>query len=707
MAMEIGVGPKTKIFAALAGMAAVAVVSFVAIILFPILPGSVTGAVDDIGEGAAALIAALACAWAAWKTAGQIRFAWWLLAISAGLWSAGEAVWSYYGVVLGVTPPSPGWPDVGFLPSTAFAFAGVRAFWGAPRGTSSAWRVWLDAVIIALALLFSAWIFGLRFVWEDFGDSGGRRLLDLAYPLADILIGTVLILAIRRATRRRKARVLLLLGGVAAIAIADSAFAYVAASGVDPNRATVLDTGWVAGYLMIALAAVWPRRPVNTSADAAPVDLWQLALPWIAILFAGFSALFMAISGQTFDRFLVGLTGLGACLLTVNIVLTNRDLLRMLVKSQASEATLAEVIERAPAGVVRFAPDMRIIDVNPRFLALVKSRERQQGLLITRYLLETERGGFEATMRDLEAGAEAVEGDSEAVRGDGSKFWVHWGATSVSNPEGRVEYFIAMFEDTTARHEAEAAAASSLELLERLNTLKTEFLQNVSHEFKTALISIQGFSEFMRDTDELNIADARSFAADINRDAQRLDRMVTEMIALDRVESSRGAMRVEPVDLNQVIEWTVASARMEVDGNAIRTVLSAQLEPVAGDRERLADVMRALLHNAIKRSPDGGSITVTTTCGPAGVDVSVTDEGVGVTDEFDNRLFGIDDVYANSPIRKVVGTGLGLGIARQVVEMHGGRFWVTAGGSECHFTLPVLWKHREAAASLAEAGRVA
>jgi signal transduction histidine kinase len=79
----------------------------------------------------------------------------------------------------------------------------------------------------------------------------------------------------------------------------------------------------------------------------------------------------------------------------------------------------------------------------------------------------------------------------------------------------------------------------------------------------------------------------------------------------------------------------------------------------------------------------------------AGVSVGVKDQGVGVGAEFDDRLFDQDDLYANSPIRKLVGTRLGLGIARQVVQLHGGRLWVvrtTQGGSEYRFTLPVQWR---------------
>jgi two-component system, sensor histidine kinase ChiS len=94
-------------------------------------------------------------------------------------------------------------------------------------------------------------------------------------------------------------------------------------------------------------------------------------------------------------------------------------------------------------------------------------------------------------------------------------------------------------------------------------------------------------------------------------------------------------------------------------------------------------------------------VTVTTAAGAAGVSLGVKDQGVGVRAEFDDRLFDHDDLYADSPIRRLVGTGLGLGIARQVVQMHGGRLWVVRtpqGGSEYHFTLPVQWRNLVAAA---------
>jgi len=180
------------------------------------------------------------------------------------------------------------------------AVAGVLLFWTAPRGTAQRWRLWLDALTIALALTFTGWTLGLQQVELSSGSITERAIL-LAYPVGDILIATVLILGIRRATRIQQGRMLLLLAGLAANAIADSAFAYMTADGAYPTL--LIDSGWVVGYLAIALAALWPTRKVDRNADERPVDLWQIALPWAAVLAAGASALVVVLRGQRTDEF--------------------------------------------------------------------------------------------------------------------------------------------------------------------------------------------------------------------------------------------------------------------------------------------------------------------------------------------------------------------------------------------------------------------
>jgi hypothetical protein len=257
-------------------------------------------AVDDVGSGVAALVAAAACGYTATRSVGRFRRGWTLMAASAAAWCIGEFIWSAYEVVLNVTVPFPSAADVGFLLAVPLAIAGVLFFWTAPRGTAQRWRLLLDAVTIILALTFTGWSFGLQQVELSSGTVVERAIL-LAYPVGDILIATVLILGIRRATRIQHGRMLLLLAGLAANAVADTAFAYMTADGVYPTL--LLDSAWVIGFLVIALAALWPAEPADRSADEKPVDLWQIALPWAAVLTAGASALFLVLRGQRTDDF--------------------------------------------------------------------------------------------------------------------------------------------------------------------------------------------------------------------------------------------------------------------------------------------------------------------------------------------------------------------------------------------------------------------
>jgi two-component system, sensor histidine kinase and response regulator len=689
-----------------ASVAAIAAAAFAADAVFK--PFGIPGRalVDNLGQLLAAVIGSAACAWKATRTLEKERRGWTLLALSAGSWASGQVAWAFYALVLQTPIPFPSVADVLFLGAAALAFAGILCFWDAPRGTATRWNVWLDALIIVLSLVFTEWALDLKttvIAAIQSTDPPITAYLNPLYLAADIVLATMVILAIRRATHRHKGRMLLLLGGVGAVALSDSTFAYLSANGTY-TAGDVIDTGWVAAYLMVALAALWPVSETNVRVANAPVDLWQLALPLTTVLVGAVTCLALAFSGHSLDGVMTAIVGITSILLTVRVITANRDAVAMLMKSRASEGNLAEVIARAPTGFVRINTAFAIIDANLQFSALLAAvDERLIGSPITRYFSAAEGRRFVDLLQALKAGTvNAVDSDSEAHRADGSSVWLHWSATVVRDEAGdRDDYFIAMFEDTTARHDSEAAAAASLGLMQRLNSLKTDFVRSVSHEFKTALMGIQGFSELIRDTSELDIEDVRTFADDINRDAERLDRMVSEMLELDRAESSRADLLLAPVDLNGLVQREVALARAWPEQVAIELDLDPMLTTFPGDESKLSEVMHTLLANAVMRSPAGGLVTVSTEAGASGVSVAVKDQGVGVRAEFDDRLFDQEDLYANSPMRKLVGTGLGLGIARQVVQMHGGRLWVVRtpeAGSEYHFTLPVHWRDRVAAA---------
>ena len=226
--------------------------------------------------------------------------------------------------------------------------------------------------------------------------------------------------------------------------------------------------------------------------------------------------------------------------------------------------------------------------------------------------------------------------------------------------------------------------------LERLNRAKSDFVSIVSHEFRTPLTGIQGFSEMMQ-SEELTLDEMKEYAGDINKDAHRLNRMITEMLDLDKMESGRMEIHREAVDLNAIVNE--AADRMRP--NAPEHPLSLRLDPmvgeVSGDRDKLIQVMANLLSNAVKYSPNGGEIVVSTRVEGNAVHIVVRDHGMGIPTGALETIFERYGRVESLATRHIQGTGLGLPIVRQIVQLHGGAVWVesTVGeGSVFHVTLP-------------------
>ena len=651
-------------------------------------------AFDDISEGVAALVAAILCVLAARRNSGRPRLGWILLSASAATWCAGEIVWSVYEVGLGVSVPYPSAADAGFLLAIPLAAAGVLAFFSPPRGTSTRLRLWLDGAIVLLGLFFVSWTLGLKIVFDDTATPLLEKVVNLAYPAGDIVIGTILVLATRRARDEAHGRLLLLLCGLAAISLADTTFALLNANGTYGAIGNVLDVGWVAGYLMIGLAALWPAGATRAAVEDEAIDVWQLAMPWVAIAGVGLTAIGMAITGNSIGPVRTFVLGAIAILVMVTQVYAHSESRSLLIKTRQYAATLNEIILYAPLGVVRIGLDMTIIQANPRLADLLRRPEGKiVGTTLASYLPPEEAvRAAEQRAALSNASVTASESETEAVRGDGTSIWLHWSTTAVHRPDGKVDYFIAMFDDTTARHQAEVSAVANISVLERLNRLKSEFLTMVSHEIRTALVGIQGFSELLRDAEDLDLPMVKGFAGDIYNDAHHLDEMLDRMLDVDRIEANKVEVHLVSVDLAAALHEAVARANASRAEHTITTDIDADLPAVAGDAARLTQVIEILFSNAFKYSSDGSEVTVSAHRLPGQVVIGVRDRGVGVPADFDEKLFARYQWSANNPTTKVMGTGLGLPLARPIVEMHGGRIWFDSkpgAGTEFHFSVPV------------------
>jgi signal transduction histidine kinase len=253
----------------------------------------------------------------------------------------------------------------------------------------------------------------------------------------------------------------------------------------------------------------------------------------------------------------------------------------------------------------------------------------------------------------------------------------------------------------------EARVAARTQELETANRHKSEFLANVSHELRTPLTAIKGFVDNMLDglTGELNPRQLR-YLTRLQANTDRLARLINDLLDLSRIEAGRLELRPTTVRLAPLVHDVVASLRPVAAARGLQLEAPATDATVWADADKVTQVLMNLLGNALKFTPADGQVTVTVAHdGVAWVQIAVADTGPGIAVDDAAHLFDPFYQTAHMEPAKRDGTGLGLTIAKTLVEMHGGRLWVesTVGhGSTFRFTLPVGPPVKPAAAPPAE-----
>ncbi|MEP6694900.1 MAG: ATP-binding protein [Chloroflexota bacterium] len=227
--------------------------------------------------------------------------------------------------------------------------------------------------------------------------------------------------------------------------------------------------------------------------------------------------------------------------------------------------------------------------------------------------------------------------------------------------------------------------------IEQLSKLRGEFVSVVSHEFRTPLTGIQGFSEMMRDED-LTLPEMREYAGDIHKDALRLARLISDMLDLDRFESGLTTAGHFPVDLNRILTDAAVQFRLSAASHPIVLELDERVPTLIGDPDRMTQVVTNLLSNAIKYSPSGGAVELRTTSDKAAVTLTVRDHGIGIPTEQLEKIFERYSRIETKATQSIKGTGLGLPIVRQIVNLYEGKVWATSepgAGSVFHVRFPL------------------
>ncbi|MBV8168352.1 MAG: two-component sensor histidine kinase, partial [Alphaproteobacteria bacterium] len=222
----------------------------------------------------------------------------------------------------------------------------------------------------------------------------------------------------------------------------------------------------------------------------------------------------------------------------------------------------------------------------------------------------------------------------------------------------------------------EIALRRAKEEAEAANVAKSEFLANVSHELRTPLNAVIGFSEIMRDALMGPIDNRyREYAQDIHDSGQHLLRLIGDVLDLSKIGAGRLDLHDEPVDLGQVLAscQRLLNERARNGGVTLEVDRARDLPVVIGDPVRLKQIVLNLMSNAIKFTPENGRVSVRAAPdADGGVVVTVVDTGIGMNlAEIDVALEPFRQVD-NAMSRRYEGTGLGLPLAKQLTELHGG-----------------------------------
>lgn len=360
---------------------------------------------------------------------------------------------------------------------------------------------------------------------------------------------------------------------------------------------------------------------------------------------------------------------------------------RLFAKTEQTAAKLAASEERYRMLVEAIPAHVSVIDRDGRTIFRNSALKTYTGADDTdaepNQWLESVHPADRDTLLAAVPGGEPIDLEYRLRRHDDVYRWHLMQAVPIRDSEGNIGQWLTVSVDIDPVKQAQEA-------LQRANALKDEFLGLVSHELRTPLTGILGNAQvLLRHWERMDIETRLAALEDIRSEAQRLQRLVENMLVLAGVEG-RGEIETEPLLVQRVVPRIVASHQARHPDREITTDFEPGLEPIEASPTYFDQVLGNLLSNAEKYSPPGAPIEVTARAGEGEVQVRVLDRGAGISDEEIENIFR--PFYRSArTAASAQGAGLGLAVCKRLIEAQGGRIWARrreGGGTEFGFALP-------------------
>lgn len=227
--------------------------------------------------------------------------------------------------------------------------------------------------------------------------------------------------------------------------------------------------------------------------------------------------------------------------------------------------------------------------------------------------------------------------------------------------------------------------------IKEMERLKDEMISAVSHEMRTPLTAMLGFTEFLLEND-IDQQKMKGILQTIHKETERLNELIGNFLDMQRLKGQIGSNSVEKVPVPELLQQGVKLFTINKGMHRVTVDCPPDIPPVRGDGEKLHQVMINLLSNACKYSPPGSAVVVGASLSVDRVVITVKDEGIGIPAEMREKVFEKFFRVDNSDRRMVGGTGLGLALVKDIIDAHGGRIWIeprVPRGSTFYISLPI------------------